>query len=164
MFVIVQRMQIYYITLLVRDVLFRVGQLTYKGVPSFKTPLQASGKQHSFQPRFLIAVILQVLHNLACKGGAFSLIRVQVNSLIREFHHAKLPYKRVANTKRFNPVFAHKSFKSDIFPRYILNTFLLIREMKSVTPLQASKLLPYKQGYVVNQILLIVFKIINRII
>ncbi|CAL6045582.1 Hypothetical_protein [Hexamita inflata] len=95
------------------------------------------------------SLLYTILHNLACKGGAFSLIRVQVNSLIREFHHAKLPYKQVTNTKRLNPIFVHKSFKFDIFPRYILDTFLLIREMKSVTPLQASKLLPYKQGYVV---------------
>ncbi|CAL5987373.1 Hypothetical_protein [Hexamita inflata] len=77
--------------------LLRVGQLTYKGVPSCKTPLQASDKQHTIQPRF----------------------------------------------------FDHKSFKFDIFQRYILDTFLLIRELKSVTPLQASKHLPYKQGYVV---------------
>ncbi|CAL6095705.1 Hypothetical_protein [Hexamita inflata] len=29
-----------------------VSQLTYKGVPSCKTPLQASDKYHTFQPRF----------------------------------------------------------------------------------------------------------------
>ncbi|CAL6053464.1 Hypothetical_protein [Hexamita inflata] len=91
-----------------------------------------------------------LLHYLACKGGAISLIRVQVNSLIREFHHAKLPYKQVTNTMLFTPFFDHKSFKFDILQRYILDTFLLIRELKSVTPLQASKHLPYKQGYVVN--------------
>ncbi|CAL6029794.1 Hypothetical_protein [Hexamita inflata] len=47
----------------------------------------------------------QLLHNLACKGGAISHIRVQVNSLIREFPHAKLPYKQVTNTIVFNLVF-----------------------------------------------------------
>ncbi|CAL6027534.1 Hypothetical_protein [Hexamita inflata] len=93
---------------------------------------------------------IHLLHYLACKGGAISLIREQVNSLIREFHHAKLPYKQVTNIMRFNPVFNNKSFKFNIFPRYILDTFLLIRELKSVTPLQASKHLPYKQGYVVQ--------------
>ncbi|CAL6066388.1 Hypothetical_protein [Hexamita inflata] len=94
--------------------------------------------------------ISKVLHYLACNGGAISLIRVQVNSLIREFHHAKLPYKQVTNNIVFKHVFDHKSFKFNIFPRYILDTFLLIRELKSVTPLQASKHLPYKQGYVVH--------------
>ncbi|CAL6100762.1 Hypothetical_protein [Hexamita inflata] len=82
-------------------------------------------------------IISNILHNLACKGGAISLM-VQVNSLIREFHHAKLPYKQVTNTILFDPVFDHKSFKFDIFQRYILDTFLL-RELKSVSPLQASK-------------------------
>ncbi|CAL5997129.1 Hypothetical_protein [Hexamita inflata] len=91
-----------------------------------------------------------ILHNLACKGGAISLIREQVNSLIREFHHAKLPYKQVTNNIVFKHVFYHKSFKFDIFQRYILDTFLLIRELKSVTPLQASKHFPCKQGYVVS--------------
>ncbi|CAL5998856.1 Hypothetical_protein [Hexamita inflata] len=71
-----------------------VGQLTYKGVPSCKTPLQASDKYHSLKP--------------------------------------------------------YKSFKFNISTRYILDTFLLIREMKMVTPLQANKQLPYKQGYVVE--------------
>ncbi|CAL6002264.1 Hypothetical_protein [Hexamita inflata] len=91
-----------------------------------------------------------ILHNLACKGGAISLKRVQVNSLIREFHHAKLPYKQVTNTMLLNPVFAHKSFKFNIFQRYILDTFLLLRELKSVTPQQTSQHLPYKQGYFTN--------------
>ncbi|CAL6108230.1 BPSL0067_family protein [Hexamita inflata] len=63
-----------------------------------------------------------------------------------------------------NPVFAHKSFKFDIFQRYILDTFLLIRELKSVTPLQASQHLPYKQGYVVYYYILIfyIFRFINN--
>ncbi|CAL5999778.1 Hypothetical_protein [Hexamita inflata] len=99
-----------------------------------------------YSQNFQISVLL---HYLACKGGAISLIRELVNSLIRELHHAKLPYKQVTNTMCFNPVFADKSFKFNIFPRYIFDTFLLIRELNSVTPLQASKLLPYKQGYVV---------------
>ncbi|CAL6094791.1 Hypothetical_protein [Hexamita inflata] len=81
-----------------------VGQLAYKGVPSCKTPLQASDKYHAFQPHF-----------------------------------------------------DHKSFKFDIFQRYILDTFLLIREMKSVSPLQASKHLPYKQGYVVQVVFIAAF-------
>ncbi|CAL6003236.1 Hypothetical_protein [Hexamita inflata] len=95
-------------------------------------------------------ICLNDITTLPClQGGAISLIKEQVNSLIREFHHAKLPYKQVTNNIVFNHVFDHKSFKFDVFPRYILDTFLLIRELKSVTPLQASKHLPYKQGYVV---------------
>ncbi|CAL6114545.1 Hypothetical_protein [Hexamita inflata] len=75
-----------------------VGQLTYKGVPSCKTSLQASDKQHSFQPRFLT------------------------------INHS------------------NSTFSKD--------TFLLIRELKSVTPLQANRLLPYKQGNVVRPIII----------
>ncbi|CAL5977616.1 Hypothetical_protein [Hexamita inflata] len=82
-----------------------------------------------------------ILHYLACKGGAISLIRVQVNSLIREFHHAKLPYKQVTNTMLFNSVFDHKSLKIDIFPRYIFaNKGVEIGNSlisKQATPLQA---------------------------
>ncbi|CAL6071185.1 Hypothetical_protein [Hexamita inflata] len=85
-----------------------------------------------------------LLHYLACKGGAISLIRVQVNSLIREFQMMELLYKQVTNAMRLNPIFDHKSFKFDT-----LNTFLLIRELKQVTPLLANWLLPYKQCYVV---------------
>ncbi|CAL6050047.1 Hypothetical_protein [Hexamita inflata] len=70
------------------------------------------------------------------------------HSLIRELLHAK-PLQASDKYLLFYPVFDHKSFKFDIFQRYILDTFLLIRELKSVTPLQASKHLPYKQGYVV---------------
>ncbi|CAL6064980.1 Hypothetical_protein [Hexamita inflata] len=80
------------------------------------------------------------------KGGAISLKREQANSLIREFLHAKLPYKQVTNNIVFNYVFW--------LSRYILDTFLLIREMKSITPLQANRLLPYKQGYVVLKYIL----------
>ncbi|CAL6014702.1 Hypothetical_protein [Hexamita inflata] len=43
-----------------------VGQLTYKGVPSCKTPLQASDKQHSIYARFLFIYaqpqIIQIRH------------------------------------------------------------------------------------------------------
>ncbi|CAL6098636.1 Hypothetical_protein [Hexamita inflata] len=73
-----------------------VGQLTYNGVLHDGTLLQASDKQHSFQPRFLT------------------------------INHS------------------NSTFSKDIF--------LLIRELPISTPLQANRLLPYKQGYVVYQI------------
>ncbi|CAL5972198.1 Hypothetical_protein [Hexamita inflata] len=46
--------------------------------------------------------------------------------------------------------FDHQSFK--FFQRYIWDTFLLIREMKSVTPLQANRLMSFSNWYLEQNI------------
>ncbi|CAL6027592.1 Hypothetical_protein [Hexamita inflata] len=93
-----------------------------------------------------ILVMKNYLNFYSSTLGAISLIREQVNSLIREFHHTKLPYKQVTNTMRFNPIFDLKSFKLDIFPRYILHRYYFAYKgdeignsliSKQATPLQA---------------------------
>ncbi|CAL6030122.1 Hypothetical_protein [Hexamita inflata] len=72
---------------------------------------------HALQSMFIFYRVFfrvgtDLLHYLACKGGAFSLIRVQVNSLIREFHHAKLPYKQVTNNNSSVDSYGSGSFKA----------------------------------------------------
>ncbi|CAL5975876.1 Hypothetical_protein [Hexamita inflata] len=82
----------------------------------------------------------KLLHYLACKGGAISLLRVQVNSLIREFHHAKLPYKQVTNNIVLTPFLTINHSKST-FPE---DTFWIHFCLQGSYRFQ----LPYKQiGY-----------------
>ncbi|CAL6107215.1 Hypothetical_protein [Hexamita inflata] len=86
-----------------------------------------------------------VLHYLACKGGAISLMRVQVNSLIREFHHAKLPYKQVTNNIVFNHDFQPQIIQIRHFPKIHFGYIFAYKGdqignsliSKQATPLQA---------------------------